>query len=64
MFEIKDKVGPSEFLGYETEQVEGNSNRLRLRPGSGGDETGSGGREGDPGAVNLLPSPAVLDKTA
>jgi TonB family protein len=46
----------------ESEQVQGNSTRLKILPGSGSMEDGSQGRQGDPGAANLLPSPAVLDK--
>ncbi len=46
----------------ESEQVQGNSKRLRVQQGSGETEDTSTGREGDPGAANLLPSPAVLDK--
>jgi TonB family protein len=47
----------------ETEAVQGNSNRLKVQPGSteGGEES-SQGRTGTPGVANLLPSPAVLDK--
>jgi TonB family protein len=48
---------------HETEEVQGNSKRLRIQPGSEGegDDT-STGRAGQPGVANLLPSPAVLDK--
>lgn len=46
----------------ESESVEGNSNRLRIQPGSEAAEDGSAGHVGLPGVSNLLPSPAVLDK--
>jgi TonB family protein len=47
----------------ETEEVHGNSQRMRIQPGSEGegDDTSSG-KSGEPGVANLLPSPAVLDK--
>ena len=46
----------------ESESVEGNASRLRLRPGTEGEEDASAGKTGLPGVSNLLPSPAVLDK--
>ncbi len=47
----------------ETEEVQGNSKRLKLRMGSeGASEDTSEGRSGQPGVANLLPSAAVLDK--
>lgn len=48
----------------EAEEMKGNSTRLNLSPGTpspDGDEA-SAGRAGQPGVLNLLPSPAVLDK--
>jgi TonB family protein len=57
-------VGPGADVSNrsETESLQGNSNRLLIKPGTGGGEDGSRGRAGTPGAANLLPSPAVLDK--
>ncbi len=46
----------------ETDAIQGNSNRLKIQPGSGDGEDASQGRAGIPGVANLLPSPAVLDK--
>jgi len=46
----------------ETDSVEGNSDRLRLQPGTGGAEDSSAGKAGLPGVSNLVPSAAVLDK--
>jgi TonB family protein len=47
----------------EAESMEGNSDRLRLQPGTAGsNEEGSSGKAGLPGVSNLMPSPAVLDK--
>ncbi|MEW5738737.1 MAG: cell envelope integrity protein TolA [Myxococcota bacterium] len=48
----------------EAEETKGNSNRLNITPGlvNPEGEEGSAGRRGTPGALNLLPSPAVLDK--
>jgi TonB family protein len=47
----------------ETEEVRGNSDRLRVVPGGvDGAEEASQGRTGTPGVANLLPSQAVLDK--
>jgi TonB family protein len=47
----------------EAQEVKGNSQRLNLVPGSvnQGEEV-SAGRVGQPGALNLLPSAAVVDK--
>lgn len=48
---------------HEQEDIQGNSDRLRVLPGApGGGEDASQGRTGTPGVANLLPSPAVLDK--
>jgi TonB family protein len=47
----------------EREEMKGNSKRLNLQPGSVDQgEAASAGRSGAPGALNLLPSPAVVDK--
>lgn len=48
----------------EAEELKGNSNRLNLSPGapSPDGEEASAGRQGQPGVLNLLPSPAVVDK--
>jgi TonB family protein len=48
----------------ETAETKGNSNRLNLAPGVIDPERdeGSTGRKGAPGALSLLPSPAVLDR--
>jgi TonB family protein len=48
----------------EAEEMKGNSNRLNLSPGraSPDGEEASAGRQGQAGVLNLLPSPAVLDK--
>jgi len=48
----------------EAEEMKGNSNRLNLSPGrvSPDGEEASAGRSGQAGVLNLLPSPAVLDK--
>ncbi len=48
----------------EAEEIKGNSSRLNLSPGAPGTEgeEASVGRAGQAGALNLLPSPAVLDK--
>lgn len=57
--------GPGVAVANRTEReaVRGNSSRLRLVPGTPGDgEEGSAGRAGQAGALNLLPSPAVVDR--
>lgn len=47
----------------EAEELKGNSQRLNLVPGSiNQGEDVSAGRAGQPGALNLLPSAAVVDK--
>ena len=52
-------VNPQE----ESDEVVGNSNRLRIQPGTGGEvEDGSSGRVGAPGLAALMPSRAVMDK--
>ncbi len=49
----------------ETMDIKGNSKRLNLQRGTPDDgEEASAGRAGQPGAVSLLPSPAVLDKVS
>ncbi len=54
-------AGPVVVRRDEVEAVQGNSQRLNLSAGAQGDATGSQGRVGKPGAVNLVPSPSVLD---
>ncbi|GHG71816.1 TonB family protein [Comamonas sp. JC664] len=46
----------------ESDEVRGNSKRLNIQPGSGGEEAGSAGRAGSPGLASLMPSRAVMDK--
>lgn len=48
----------------ETAEVIGNSKRLKIQRGEGGDgeEEGSAGKKGIPGIANLVPSLSVLDK--
>jgi TonB family protein len=46
----------------ESEELAGNSKRLRIQPGAGGEEAGSAGRVGAPGLASLMPSRAVMDK--
>lgn len=54
--------GPVVTNRDETEALAGNSKRLNLQMGTpGGEVDGSEGRAGAEGAVNLLPSQAVLD---
>jgi len=57
-------LGPGAELDNrrEAESIEGNSSRLLLRPGTEGSDDASAGKSGLPGALNLMPSPAVLDK--
>ncbi|MFT3707622.1 MAG: cell envelope integrity protein TolA [Archangium sp.] len=60
-----DQAGPGLAINNrtETEEVKGNSDRLRLIPGSiNGGEDASAGRIGKAGVLNLLPSAAVVDK--
>ena len=55
-------VGPVVANRAEVEAMKGNSKRLNLQLGATGAEPdGSEGRAGAEGAVNLIPSPAVLD---
>lgn len=65
--EVKQSDGPGLAVSNREQRdaLKGNSDQLSLTPGSGeaGDET-SAGHIGKPGAPNLLPSPAVLDKIA
>jgi TonB family protein len=59
----KANAGANVSNRSETEEVRGNSDRLKIQPGTeGGGEDSSEGRSGQPGVANLLPSPAVLDK--
>jgi TonB family protein len=46
----------------ESDEMVGNSKRLRIQPGTGGEEAGSAGRVGAPGLAALMPSRAVMDK--
>ncbi|HSP80116.1 MAG TPA: TonB family protein [Myxococcaceae bacterium] len=47
----------------ESEEVVGNSQRLRIQPGQGaGEDEGSQGRMGSPGLARLMPSQAVMDQ--
>ena len=46
----------------ESDELTGNSKRLRIQPGAGGEEAGSAGRVGAPGLAALMPSRAVMDK--
>lgn len=56
-------VGPEVSNQEESDEVKGNSDRLRLNPGEeGGEEGASAGRVG--GRVNLIPNGAMLDKIA
>lgn len=55
-------TGPVVTNREAADAIKGNSKRLNLQLGSGSDATdGSEGRAGAEGAVNLIPSPAVLD---
>lgn len=55
--------GPVVANRDESAEVHGNSDRLKLQDGSPSDsEDGSSGRSGKPGALNLMPSIASLDK--
>jgi TonB family protein len=46
----------------ESDEMVGNSKRLKIQPGVGGEEEGSAGRAGAPGMAALQPSRAVMDK--
>ncbi|WP_164017055.1 energy transducer TonB [Pyxidicoccus trucidator] len=46
----------------ESDELVGNSKRLRIEQGAGGEESGSTGRAGAPGLAALMPSRAVMDK--
>jgi TonB family protein len=46
----------------ESDEMVGNSKRLRIQQGQGGEEAGSAGRVGAPGMAALTPSRAVMDK--
>ncbi|MFY0568622.1 energy transducer TonB family protein [Archangium lansingense] len=46
----------------ESDEVVGNSKRLRIQQGSNEDEEGSDGRMGTPGMAKLMPSQAVMDQ--
>jgi TonB family protein len=59
-------VGPGVAVANrgEAAEIKGNSHRLNLVPGSASpdDQDASTGRAGFPGVLNLMPSPAVLDR--
>ncbi|WNG38139.1 TonB family protein [Archangium violaceum] len=46
----------------ESDEVIGNSKRLRIQSGSGEGDEGSQGRMGSPGMAKLIPSQAVMDQ--
>lgn len=46
----------------ESDEVIGNSKRLRIQSGSGDGDEGSQGRMGSPGMAKLMPSQAVMDQ--
>ncbi|MFY0523809.1 energy transducer TonB family protein [Archangium gephyra] len=46
----------------ESDELAGNSKRLRIQQGSDADEEGSTGRMGSPGMARLMPSQAVMDQ--
>ncbi|QSQ27313.1 energy transducer TonB [Pyxidicoccus parkwayensis] len=46
----------------ESDELTGNSKRLKIQPGVGGEEEGSAGRMGSPGMAALQPSRAAMDK--
>lgn len=66
--EVKVKTDPNTPGGVavnnqnESEELAGNAKRLRIQPGTGGEEEGSAGRVGSPGIAALMPSRAVMDK--
>jgi TonB family protein len=61
-----ETVGPGAQVANRSESAEvaGNSNRLRLAPGTPGETTdeASDGHRGQAGALNLMPSAADMDK--
>lgn len=57
-------IGPVVANRDEVEALQGNSRRLNLVLGAPGNDEGSEGRMGQPGAANLLPSPSVLDSVS
>jgi TonB family protein len=60
-----DSLGPGMSVPNRTgsDEVQGNSKRLRIQPGTGPSETeGSAGRLGLPGLATLMPSQAMMDK--
>ncbi len=64
---LKDSKLPGPGLSVEnrneSDEVVGNSKRLRIQPGlPGGEEEGSMGRLGGPGLATLMPSQAVMDR--
>ncbi|MGQ0506115.1 MAG: cell envelope integrity protein TolA [Myxococcaceae bacterium] len=61
-------LGPGANVANKAEsaEVQGNSNRLKIQPGTqgGGAEESSAGKKGQAGVLTLVPSMAVLDKIA
>ncbi|MCK8496832.1 TonB family protein [Myxococcus fulvus] len=66
--EVKVKSDPTSPGGVavnnqtESDELTGNSKRLRIQPGTGAEEEGSAGRVGSPGIAALMPSRAAMDK--
>ncbi|GEN09374.1 hypothetical protein MFU01_44110 [Myxococcus fulvus] len=66
--EVKVKSDPTSPGGVavnnqtESDELTGNSKRLRIQPGTGGEEEGSAGRVGSPGIAALMPSRTAMDK--
>ncbi|MCP3101242.1 energy transducer TonB [Myxococcus sp. K15C18031901] len=66
--EVKVKSDPTTPGGVavrnqnESDEMTGNSKRLRIQPGQGDEEAGSSGRVGSPGIAALMPSQAAMDK--
>ena len=66
-FRDEDGQGPGPAVANrsESDDVDGNSSRLLLRPGQwSGGERASAGARGPPGLVSLVPSPGALDRIA
>ena len=61
-----ETLGPGAQVANRAEsaEVQGNSSRLKISPGSSGGsgEDASDGRKGQVGVLNLMPSAAALDK--
>jgi TonB family protein len=55
--------GPTVANRTQSEELKGNSDRLRIQPGQpSAAQQGAAGRVGSPGALNLFPSQATLDR--